>query len=285
MLGIAFSLLLFHSSLARANPWTCGPVLNREGCSFQTCLAPPTASYPRPTLVLKPAHSAAPFPVRVHFHGWTQDEGVARNPDYDFSWPDPSNNPDLKKTAIFWQSYALQKGACSPNPEIVLIPLSRGHNDDHLLWFRTPKAFQSYLEEILPGFGKNQAPTEELHLSAHSGGGKILASIIDAEDSRVTRIKMLDAIYSKETASKVQTWLLHPHSGIRVLELFTVTPETYASTRSVKIPGKPVGNMTERVLWTRNEKATLRLEWAPEGMISHYEIVEKRFADEGWFFE
>ena len=285
MLGFAFFLLLFLSSLARANPWTCGPVLNREGCSFQACLAPPTASYPRPPLVLKPAPSRTPVPVRVHFHGWTQDEGLARNPDYDFSWPEPSSNPDLDQTEIFWQSYALHTGACSPNPEIVLIPLSRGHNDDHRLWFKNPKTFQSYLEQILPGPGTDQARIDDLHLSAHSGGGKILASILDVEDSRITRVKMLDAIYSKETASKIQTWLTRPHSRIRVLELFTVTPETYSATRSVRITGKPEGTMAERVLWTRNEKSTLRFEWAPEGMISHYEIVEKRFADEGWFLE
>jgi len=255
----------------------------KASCSFRVCLMDATESYGRPSLVFYPLKAPPYLPIRVHLHGWTQESlGEPRNEDYDFPWPDAGKTPSLDETAKFWSAYGLHRATCAGNPEILIVPLSRGHNDDHLTYLTSPEKFASYYMEIATGLSGMVPDSNEVHLSVHSGGGKILAQILDPDDSSIKRIKIFDGIYDAATSTRLNKWLARTHASRRELEVYSVTQATYLYSNAVTFNGVKSRDPVQPVAWTRNPTTSLRFEWVLDGSIDHYTIVPSRFADQGW---
>jgi hypothetical protein len=283
MLGLFLSFLLWAVP-TQARPIACESYQEDSlpSCHFRSCLLPPNEAYGRPSLVLYPLNPTPTLPIRVHLHGWTQDHGQPRNEDYDFAWPDEMTNPTLSELEKFWSAYGLYQGPCAPQPEITVIPLSRGHNDDHLKYFINPIAFNQYFDLIAAELHAIQPSLTEIHLSAHSGGGKILSQILNPKNPRINRIKVFDGVYHSSTSDQLNRWLREDHEKKRVLELYSVTENTYSLSREISFQGVKTLDSTGSILWIRDSKTSLRFEWILDGSVDHYELVPNRFADHGW---
>ena len=283
MLGILLTIFL-SASPSHATPIACeaNTAETNSPCHYRSCLLPPDETYGRPSLVLYPIPSLPNTPIRVHLHGWTQDEGQPRNEDYDIEWLDSKTNPSLSDLKKFWNAYGLFQGPCSTHPEIVVVPLSRGHNDDHLKYFTTPDVFNRYLGSIAGQLRAIQPSQSEIHLSAHSGGGKILSQVLELKDQKINRIKIFDGIYHASTGDQLSRWLNETHHTKRVLELYSVTSSTYSLSREIRFPGVKTLNAENSVLWIRNPNTSLRFEWILDGTLDHYALVPNRFSDQGW---
>ena len=262
--------------------FTCEQSSEENGCSYQVCLVEGDSNYPRPSLVILPLTSRkSSIPLRIHFHGWTQErDGSPRNPDYDFSWTIPGASPDLALVQKYWTSFGLVQAACSIHPEVVLSPLSRGHDDDYESYFSGPLEFTRYLKGVMDRIPLPVDGVPEIHLSAHSGGGKTLLRILSLDDGRVSRIKLLDATYSSEGVQKANAWLSRKHEVVRVLQAYSVTRETRAFARSLQVNG--VSTSSGGISITRSPLASLKVQIIEDGSLDHYEVVPGFFSDDGW---
>ncbi len=253
-----FALLLPLTASALSSP-EC-EIRQRGACTYRQCLLQPSSAYARPTLMISPDRQGpGPVALRIHLHGWTQDGGHPRNRAVDFAWNNPQRQPTLKELRTFADFYDFASAACAVQPEKVLIPLSRGHNDDHLTGFSSPERFRAYVESI-----REEEPSIPLRLSAHSGGGKILASLAPFEGMRVERIKLFDATYSSERSMPFLQWISEPDSPGRILEVYSVTTSTAEPAREL-----------QRLM--ENEQERLRVEIDLSGALDHYSIVPARF--------
>ncbi len=280
MFGL-LTLLLINSWSYGAGLTQCQSFAKENTCRYRACLIPKSPLYPRPTLVLTPIETQKPIPIHLHFHGWTQNQdGSPRNANYDIDWTDRESDPSLNPLRKFWKAYGLQRATCSAQPEIIAIPLSRGHGDDYQAGFTDSTRFARYLDDLIEKLGPLPDSKPEIHLSAHSGGGKTLARILDVKNNQITRIKMFDAIYSALTSTKMISWLNAPHENHRTMEVYSVTPDTIPFSNAIKIQGNTVteGSLTE----TWNQNTSLKIELTLDGTLDHYQVVGSRFVDDDW---
>ena len=274
MLRRLLKLLMFVPMATEALPVSDCEIRSRGSCTYQACLHPPTPSYPRPTLELAPvSKSDSPSPLRIHWHGWTQDQGQPRHPDIDFAWTNPNLNPTLRDLRAFTEFYDFASAVCAPEPETILLPISRGHNDDHRAFFTSSRHLREYLESIRTGIS-----TPPLRLSAHSGGGRILAGMVPFEGLSVERIQLFDAIYSAETSESLLKWLTEPHRSQRTLEVHSVTAPTAGPAQKMRLNRGPLTRETPTVRLERTPESVLRVEVDLSGILDHYSVVPERFA-------
>ncbi len=282
---LALLTLVFFSSWSYGAGLTqCQTFTEEESCRYRACLVPKSTHYPRPTLILIPLEAPKPIPIHLHFHGWAQDQdGSPRNPIYDFDWTDRKSDPTLGQLRKFWNAYGLHYGTCSSKSEIIAIPLSRGHNEDYDAGFPDSIGFSRYLVTLIESLSALLGSKPEIHLSAHSGGGKILARILDLKNEQITRIKLFDATYSSFTSTQMIAWLNAPHENHRTLEVYSVTPQTAPFSNAIKIKGNTVtdGPVTE----TRTQNSSLKIEFTLDGALDHYQVVGQHFVDDEWAVE
>jgi hypothetical protein len=260
MISALFVPFFLSAAFALPIPSPECEIRKRGDCTYEQCLLPPSSTYPRPTLTITPDPKGPRISaLRIHFHGWTQDEGRPRNPSVDFAWKTPSIQPKLGELEKFTSFYDFASAACAPVPEKVAIPLSRGHNDDYKTGFPTPERFRAYVEQL-----QAEDSPLPLRISAHSGGGNILAKLTPFEGLHVERVKLLDTTYRLEKALAFLPWISEPDTPDRVLEVYSVTPATAGPAREM-----------QRLLG--DEPQRFRLEIDLTGTYDHYSIVPARF--------
>jgi hypothetical protein len=199
---------------------------------------------------------------------------MPRNPAIDISWTNPASQPRLGDLRPFYETYDFGSAVCASDPEQVVVPLSRGHNDDHKSFLSNASRLRDYLDS-LPGVDA----ASRIHLSAHSGGGSVLALSAPFENLPVERIKLLDATYSEEASRPLVQWLAMPHLSRRLLEVHSVTEGTAVAARKMRLEAGPTTRDDSGVRLQRIPGASLKVEVHLSGAYDHYSIVPARFVN------
>jgi hypothetical protein len=230
-------------------------------------------------LIAEQNRSSPKSRVRIHFHGWSQTStGQPQNPVYDFSWPNKNQDPkiaDVKKMAL---AYGMDTDACS---EPLIMPLSRGHDDDYKSYFKTPEAFDTYIESLQTSVQSLIDEETTFTLSAHSGGGKILSLILSPRNTRVETVKLLDGTYDTDTPRALNQWLgVSIQHFYKSLEAHSVTTATrhYSTLFELSGSAHPAGPGT----LYETDHAELFKEIRSDNRFDHYSIVKARWKKKTW---
>jgi hypothetical protein len=276
------TLLLFHPVSASELKCTLIPS-SVPSCTVQLCLLPGVETYPRSSILIAPMMSLnTPLKLRVHFHGWTQEsDGTPRNSNYDFAWPHSEIEPNLSDAMKMVSAFGLDQASCGLAPETILVPLSRGHDDDYKKYFISPENFESYLNPMLKILLSTQTRLSEISLSAHSGGGKILSQSLNLNDSRIRNIKLYDATYDQSTVDTMNHWIQnHDPSTSRILEIYSVTPGTRTYSRLITLEG--THSTSGQTIYTQSLNSKLLNEIRTDNQFDHYTLVKARWISSEW---
>lgn len=194
-----------------------------------------TQGYSRPWIVV--SADGADFSKlnqgRIHFHGWTQyrENGKPYHPHYDFLWENPDKSPDIEDLKKFVEAYGVQREV-EKNPDMLMvIPVSRGRCDDYPQIHQV-STFDQAVQNLLQELGIAFPDFKFVHLSAHSGGGKVLSELLEkASESRFlspsAKVTLYDAIYGEDWKNRILIWMNSTGPGQhRQLDLFTLPGQT-----------------------------------------------------------
>lgn len=171
---------------------------------------------------------------RIHFHGWTQDPatGAPYNDQYDFPWTDSSKTPEISDLKKFVDAYGMGVEVEKNPGRAILIPLSRGHNDEYgeLLELNV---FAKVFSKVLWSFSINEHQFKLISVSAHSGGGSTLSRLLSDDGMNgvfgsVGVVRLYDAIYSVETVNNIELWIKNNHHRFKVIKLFSIPGQSPA---------------------------------------------------------
>ena len=165
--------------------------------------------------------------TRLHFHGFTQNPqtGAPFQPDYDFPWIDQSKTPTDAQLRHFVEAFGFQREVENFPDHLVIIPISRGHCDQYPELMEVAN-FDSAFQQVIRWLEIDQNKLNLTTVSAHSGGGKILAHLMGQASSSIflskaTRSDFYDALYNDDDIIGVTRWMTTA-GFIHSLRLFSV---------------------------------------------------------------
>lgn len=235
MLVLLSLLLLIFPAKAGLH---CRPY-RADGCVLTACVGS-LGDYPAPVVALLPARARS---LRVHLHGFSERmdaAGVALGPYHPaYDWDNVRYPSVSAATAAFatgmpespaklLSTYGMGQQMCQLR-EAVVIPTSRGRCDTYAQVFTSPAAFGKFVTNTHEALG---LPALPLHLSGHSGAGKIMKLILGADVptlARLERITAYDAFYHRDETRALTDWALRRGGRqLRVMVLRPGPPEEHA---------------------------------------------------------
>lgn len=139
------------------------------------------------------------------------------------------------------RAYDMSSSVCRRR-ELVVVPTSRGRCDTYKEEFPTPSSFADFVSEARDLLN---APSTPLHLSAHSGAGKVLRSVLTEETSAlsVSSVSVFDAFYHPDDARLLLAWALRfPGRNLRSVVLSEGVPRLHAHRELGFTPGRELRN-------------------------------------------
>ena len=193
-----------------------------DGCGFDECIAPAGLfnNYPKPVTILIPKNLSYPKSLKVHFHGFSY---------FGKKWD--------KNIESMNSSFKFGVSTCKKKDEIILIPYSENNkNNDFHKYFPNSNKFISFLNEVeIKSIMSNKLP---ITLSAHSGGGKVIANIVkdDTLVNRIGAIELYDALYSKYWADNIYNWVdKNQNAKLKIASIKNTTTSTWSNYLYKKI--------------------------------------------------
>lgn len=228
-------LLLIPFQIAHARV-SCRNV-TMSGCEMKACVGK-VSGYPVVVASLIPRKAKS---IRIHLHGFSEQlsaKGIPTgpyNPSYDWNnvkyrtiesailaFEKKAKDSPLKTL----EAYQMGASVCQLN-EIVVMPTSRGHCDTYKKVFTTPESFGAFVTEL--GFPSGLP----LHLSGHSGAGKIMKNILRYDIPELTlinKVSAFDAFYAPGEAEALISWARRsPERQVKSVVLETGPPQKYAA--------------------------------------------------------
>lgn len=176
-------------------------------CQYSECIGK-VAGYSQNVLITVPTEART---LRVHFHGHRQ--GMY-----------PSYEKDLPSMV---KAFGLANSLCR-NQEVTVFPESKNRCDEFDKELVGRASFDAFFKGITVASGGNLKDLP-LHVSAHSGGGRTIARMLDS-GINPDHVTVFDGIYSKEQRAAYKKWL---EKGTGTLTLNTVAwgePSQHAQT-------------------------------------------------------
>ncbi|MBL7665851.1 MAG: hypothetical protein JNM93_12015 [Bacteriovoracaceae bacterium] len=158
--------------------------ISSEGCDYHEC----EGQIPQYSQPIRIAIPAATHTLRIHFHG----HRLQLLPQYD------------KNLESMIKSFGLSTRLCKNN-ETVIFPGSIGNCKNYDQELKEKSQIQSFVKAVNSLFD-NALIDLPLHLSAHSGGGRVLSRFL-SEQVAPNQVTIYDGIYSEETKKIVENWL------------------------------------------------------------------------------
>jgi hypothetical protein len=249
---IALSLTVMPLSAVAADAKISYRTMLGDGCQYRGCVGQ-IVGYPAPVVLLVPAR---PRLLRIHFHGFSERlsaQGSPQgplNPAYDWNntaYPTPEaairafelNAPDSPMKIA--HSYRMASSVCGQR-ELVVVPTSRGRCDTYKKIFTSPESLVEFVVKVRDSL---KTPATPVHLSAHSGAGKVLRSMLAHETGELTisRVSAFDAFYHSQDAQGPLAWARRmPSRSLRSVVLSRGAPSHHAQRQLGFTTGRGLGN-------------------------------------------
>jgi hypothetical protein len=180
--------------------------VNLASCTYSECTGT-LPNYPRPILISIP-NEASEF--RMHFHG--HKLGVF--PEYE------------KNLSSMVKSFRLNSELCE-NKQITAFPESDGNCTTYDKVLKDKTSIETFFNDL------NVVTNQHLkslpfHISAHSGGGRIVTRILDAQFS-VAQVSIFDGVYSDTQKRILQDWYNKGEGKLILSTVKGMSPEKYTS--------------------------------------------------------
>lgn len=237
----------------------CTPVITKSGCEMVQCEFK-INSYPEKILVYIPKKLES---INVHFHGYQL--GIYSQ--YEASLPSMVS------------AFKLEENICKNNQAMVF-PKSIGKCETYDSFFKDAGPFKKLIGAITSLIPQmNHLP---ISLSAHSGGGRTLARILDQD---ISSASLYDGIYSEKEVESISNWYRNTNGS---LKLVAVKGETFSpfkfskkilanlnlenqSSENVEIHGKKYTKIENSNLLFLHRELTS----SDSHLLDHYRIVEE----------
>jgi hypothetical protein len=211
-------------SFALANPGNCeenlsGKVLkslkisgfNCEekslgNCSYHECTGT-LPNYPRPVLFSIPSEAAE---FRLHFHG----HKLGVYPEYE------------KSLSSMIKSFSLNSELCR-SKQITAFPDSLGKCKTYDEVLKDKAGLEVFFNDLNVVSGQH-LKTLPFHISAHSGGGRTVARILNAQFP-VAQVSIFDGIYSDVQKRSLIDWYQKAEGKLVLASVKGMSPESYTT--------------------------------------------------------
>jgi hypothetical protein len=242
-------ILCFPLNLAWAN--NC-KIVTIDNCSYTDCRVQ-LAGYTQKIAILSPKEKPSNL-LQYHFHGFRFNNN--------YSW-----QFDRSLDHVI-QGFQLQRSVCGESPKILIIPYSEGQNSDYRGFFTNSDIFNQFHNAVLDYL--KLSSVEQLHLSAHSGGGKTVSMIAAGSALNIKKISIYDGIYGQSWSDDLLKWARK--AGKKHLKLVAVAPNLIDSKNWQTLKGADPFKFS-RALLTQNAQ-TLKITQEQKGYVVRSRIEE-----------
>ena len=174
-------------------------------CIYSECTGT-LPNYPKPILVAIPKDASQ---LRLHFHG----HKLGVYPEYE------------KNLTSMVKSFGLNSELCE-NEQITVFPESDGKCATYDQVLKDKASFETFFSDLNSATGQN-LKSLPLHLSAHSGGGRTVARLLNA-GFPVNQVTIFDGTYSEEQKKSLKNWYLKDEGKLILATVKGMSPEIYA---------------------------------------------------------
>jgi hypothetical protein len=163
-------------------------------------------NYPKPILVAIPNNA---FEFRLHFHG----HKLGIFPEYE------------KNLSSMVKAFGLNQKLCE-GKEVSVFPESDGKCATYDQVLNNKAAFEIFFNDIHSATGEH-LKNLPFHLSAHSGGGRALARLLQS-DIPVDQVTLFDGIYSENQKRSLKDWYQKSAGKLTLATVKGMSPQTYS---------------------------------------------------------
>jgi hypothetical protein len=188
-------------------------------CSYQECLGT-LPSYPRPVLIIVPAKIES---LRLHFHG----HKLGKYPEYE------KDLPSMVK------SFGLTSSLCLGS-EVAVFPESSGNCTTYDSVLKDQSSIDTFSKDLHAALGQN-LKSAPLHISAHSGGGRVLSRFLTYGIS-ASKVSVFDGIYSEAVKNSLRDWYKASDGNLMLATIKGMSPETFTAKLKLEIGEKYVNS-------------------------------------------
>ena len=188
-------------------------------CSYQECLGS-LPSYPRPVLIIVPAKIES---LRLHFHG----HKLGKYPEYE------KDLPSMIK------SFGLNASLCS-GTELAVFPESSGNCTTYDTVLKDQPSIEVFTKDLHAALGQN-LKSAALHISAHSGGGRVLSRFLTSGIA-TSKVSVFDGIYSESVKNSLRDWYKTSDGKLMLATIKGMSPETYTGQLKLELVEKFVNS-------------------------------------------
>ena len=179
-------------------------VKTQGNCSYQECLGT-LPSYPMPVLIVIPQKIES---LRLHFHG----HKLGLYPKYE------------KSLSSMLSSFELNTSLCN-GTEVAIFPGSKGKCSTYDQVLKEKTGIEIFLKDIHLALGNN-LKSAPLHISAHSGGGRVLSRFIKS-GVPTAEVSLFDGIYSENQKNILREWYNNNDGKLFMATVKGMDPEKF----------------------------------------------------------
>jgi hypothetical protein len=180
--------------------------IDLPSCSYSQCTGT-LPNYPKQILITIPPEASE---FRLHFHG--HKLGVFA--DYE------------KNLTSMIKSFGLNADLCQTK-QITAFPESDGNCSTYDKVLKDKDSFERFFSELNTATGQH-LKSLPFHISAHSGGGRTVSRILEAQFS-VAQVSIFDGIYSENQKRILQDWYNKGEGKLILSTVKGMSPEKYTS--------------------------------------------------------
>jgi pimeloyl-ACP methyl ester carboxylesterase len=248
---IFFTFISFSFASAKVTANSCKEV-TVDSCNYTDCRVK-LAGYPQEIAILSPKDNATNI-LQYHFHGFRFNDN--------YSWQfDRSLNHVI-------QGFQLERAVCGDERKTLIIPYSSGQNIDYRNYFISADKFTDFHHAILQQLNLTQA--NEIHLSAHSGGGKTVSMIAANSALSINKVIIYDGIYGQTWSDDLIKWVKSPEK--KSLKLVAVAPAAVNAKNWKNQAGEAPFNFSRAIILQNNQD--LKLTQQNKGFLVRSQISE-----------
>lgn len=229
-----------------------------KGCQYQECQGK-VAGYSKNVMVLLPSTLSS---LRVHFHG----HKLYKFPEYD------------QNLSSMVKAFGIGGDICQAQ-EAVVFPESSGSCADFDRELANATQISTFMKGLHSATG-NHLTSHPLHLSAHSGGGRTIGRMLDAQ-VKTDEVTIFDGIYSDGVKNQVKNWYLKQKGQLNLYSVRGMSPHTYVTNlvNEIKVTQKPVPTKIKDVPFNKLKADRLlvlnRDNNGQEAIKAHYSILSQ----------
>lgn len=189
--------------------------MNVANCTYQECLGT-LPNYPKPVLIVVPKKIAA---LRLHFHG----HKLGKFPAYE------------KNLSSMVKAFGLNDNLCTDS-EVVVFPESSGNCTTYDESLKDQATIETFIKDLHSATSQN-LKSAPLHISAHSGGGRVLSRFLSS-GTTTAKVSVFDGIYSEEVKKILSNWYQTSDGNLMLATVKGMSPDTYSTKLKKEISVK-----------------------------------------------